>query len=104
MPLHESTCPNRHFLLRTALDYLGLPLIVANYPILPQTTLGIGVETRRRNSLIDLMFGERGEVKSANRAERDIRVARAATQWSADHEQYFRKLTDQLRDNVLRLF
>lgn len=62
------------------------------------------METRRRNSLIDLMFGERGVVKSANRAEYDMRVARAAAQWPADDEAYFMKLTDQLKGNVLRLF
>ncbi|KAK3774004.1 hypothetical protein RRG08_030086 [Elysia crispata] len=56
------------------------------------------------NSLINLMFGGRAEVESANRNEHDIRLARAITQWPAHHEQYFRNYIDQLRDNVLRLF
>ncbi|KAK3792254.1 hypothetical protein RRG08_007334 [Elysia crispata] len=45
----------------------------------------VGVEMRGRNSLVDLMFG-RGVVKSTIRAENDIRVARAATQWPAVDE------------------
>ena len=64
----------------------------------------VGLETKKRNGAIELLFGERGVIKSANRAEYDTRVARAAAQWPVDDEAYFRKLSRQLYDNALRHF
>ncbi|XP_070212605.1 uncharacterized protein [Littorina saxatilis] len=64
----------------------------------------VGLDTRKRIKLVDLMFGEKGVSTSKNMADFDLRLARAADQWPSEDESYLTKLSGQLHDNVLKLY